>query len=902
MKKITGKVVSLVLALALVVTSFSANFAFAATKTVSGTVSDTQNDDKIVLVNGDSSNNKFENLLLWTVASLDTKEHDGDVTDVEIASISHVSGASLVKWKIDNGDADLTLKSTDKSGKEVLSVLYKGTRQDEDGNDITVKASKEFTVYVLDKDDLVIAKNETKDSGKAPDDVDALAKNAGANVQLSVYSVAPAGNGSAKAVYTPVAVTLDENQLTGAAAYLEVSDDVVKLTKDSGTPTTIIATVSKTTSAKNLTYTAKKIKDNKVSGKSDDKFTFKSKIEKKIDLTKLENFAIGNLNIKKSDGDTFAIWTNPIDGKEYKSSVKDTEVVLPAGTKKVSVDSGTITKLSGEAESIDVAAATISNGIEVALKGGKISINDEKSKVGDIKLKDTSTADSNGKGPYIEVCQGKVGAIKTTDCDSTEITIYAGSVGAIDSDKEITLNANNDDTAITTGKITAPGATIFADSNKIVINGIKASEKNGKFLIKGEKSVSTGTIDFDYRDTELAFGDSSDKFVATIAAPVNAKNGKISTENEDTDVTITGDVTVDTISVGSDSDLTFTGSVKTKDVDGDGTLTIVPGKLYITGSASSATLKLSGDFKVGTVVFKADSDTVSEDDFTPFGFTLEKSEGKDVDTFKVKTLSFAGLQINKTSTKIAKGYSETFTATAYPTGTALPSGSVIKWDLEEGSDQVFEVTTNGNTATVKVISYDTTFTSENTGVLKATLQDADGYDLDDYAAGKVTITALEVPEAVSDTTTDISVAKGASYTMKVTSATQPTVTVGTAGVFSVALTSKNGNDYFYKLTATGDAGKATGVYLNGKKIFVASVKASSAVCDTTMPVTVKGAYTFKVTADVTPTVSVGSAAFKLEFVSKNGNAYFYKITSAGAKGAAAGVYVNGSRVFVATVG
>lgn len=893
MKKITGKVVSLVLALALVVTSFSANFAFAATKTVSGTVSDTQNDDKIVLVNGDSSNNKFENLLLWTVASLDTKEHDGDVTDVEIASISHVSGASLVKWKIDNGDADLTLKSTDKSGKEVLSVLYKGTRQDEDGNDITVKASKEFTVYVLDKDDLVIAKNEPKDSGKAPDDVDALAKNAGANVRLSVYSVAPAGNGSAKAVYTPVAVTLDENQLTGAAAYLEVSDDVVKLTKDSGTPTTIIATVSKTTSAKNLTYTAKKIKDNKVSGKSDDKFTFKSKIEKKIDLA-VAGFTSGELTIKKSDGDTKA-YGGALGADGY--SVKDAEVVLPNGTGKVSVDSGTIAKLSGSATDVDVAAATISNGIEVALKNGKISINDEKSKVGDIKLKDSSTGT-----PAIEVSEGKVGAINTTDCDDASVTIYAGSVGAIDSDKAVTLDANNDDTAITTGKITAPGATIFADASKIAINGIKASDKGGKFTLKGEKSISTGTIDFDYRDTELAFGDSNDKFVATIAAPVNAKNGKISTENEDTEVTVTGDVTVDTISVGSDTDLAFTGSVKTKDVDGDGTLTIVPGKLYITGSASSATLKLSTDFQVGTVVFKADSDTVGEDDFTAFGFTMEKSEGKDVDTFKVKTLSFAGLKINKTTTKIAKGYSETFTASAYPTGTTIPSDSVIKWDLEEGSDQVFELTSTGNTATVKVISYDTTFSSENSATLKATLQDADGYDLDDYAAGKVSITALEVPEAVSDTTTDIAFAKGSSYTMKVTSATQPTVTVGTAGVFSVALTSKNGNDYFYKLTATGDAGKATGVYLNGKKIFVASVKASSAVCDTTMPVTVKGAYTFKVTADVTPTVSVGSAAFKLEFVSKNGNAYFYKITSAGAKGAAAGVYVNGSRVFVATVG
>ncbi len=42
MKKITGKVVSLVLALALVVSSFSANFAFASKRTISGLVTDTK--------------------------------------------------------------------------------------------------------------------------------------------------------------------------------------------------------------------------------------------------------------------------------------------------------------------------------------------------------------------------------------------------------------------------------------------------------------------------------------------------------------------------------------------------------------------------------------------------------------------------------------------------------------------------------------------------------------------------------------------------------------------------------------------------------------------------------------------------------------------------------------------
>ncbi len=896
MKKITGKVVSLVLALALVVTSFSANFAFASSKTESGTVSDTSNDDKIVLVNGDSANKTFSGLLAWTNAKVENKEHE-DASDVEISAISHVSGTSLVKWNIDdNGEASLTLKSTDKSGKEVLSVLYKAKRSDDDGNDITVKAYKEFTVYVLDKDDLVIAKPTTKDSGKAPDDLDTLAKNKDATEGLKVYSVATYGsthpnNGSAKAVYTPVAVTTNSASLGAAQAYVEVSDNDVALTTDG---TTVTATVTKNTSAKNLTFTAKKIVSGGVSSKSDDKFTFKSKIEKKVDLTKVDNFAAGDLTIKKDDGDTVATWSKS--NVAYKCSVKDAEVVLPTGTLKVNVESGSIAKLTGEATSIDVGAATVSNGIEVALLGGKISVDDAKSKVGDIKLKDTSTG-----SPVVEVSEGKVGKITTTDVSDATVKVYAGNVGDIETKKAVVLDANNDDTAVTTGKITAPGATIFADSSKIAFSGFKSKDDGGKIEITGEKSVSTGTIDLDYRNTEVAFGNSSDEFTATVAAPVNAKNAKISTENEDTNVTVTGDVTVDTISVGSDSNIAFTGSVKTKDVDGDGTLTIVPGKLYITGSASSATLKLSSNFAAGTVVFKADSDAASEDDFTTYGFTLEKSTGNSIDTFKVKTLSFAGLQINKTTTKIAKGYSETFTATAYPTGTTIPTGSVIKWDID-GSDQVFALTSTGNTATLKVVNYDTTFSSENTATVSATLQDADGYDLDDYAAGKVTVTALALPEAKADTNSALSVAKGASYTMKVTSTITPVVGTGTNGVFSVALASRNGNDYFYKLTATGNAGSATGIFLNGNKIFVATVKAITATCDTTKDTTVKGSYTFKVTSDAAPTVSLGSNAFKLEFVSKTGNSYLYKITSNGAVGTKVGVYVNNAKTFVAVIG
>ncbi|NLH02535.1 MAG: hypothetical protein GX488_11810, partial [Clostridiales bacterium] len=419
--------------------------------------------------------------------------------------------------------------------------------------------------------------------------------------------------------------------------------------------------------------------------------------------------------------------------------------------------------------------------------------------------------------------------------------------------------------------------------------------------------LKVGKIDFDYYDdVKLNLGnddDEDDIFTGPITAPINAADGSIETKNEDTNATVTGKVDVDTISVDSDSTITFKDDVKAGTVDGDGTMVVVPGKLYVKESASSTKLKLDGNFAAGTVAFKADAGNVDVDDFDCYGFTLEKSTASNVDTFKVKSVSFDGIQINKTSANIAKGYSETFTATAYPNGTTIPAGYTVKWDLDGGSSDVFSMTTNGNTATVKVDSIDTTFASQNHATLTATLYDADGYEVEDYSAAKCEITAIAVPEATIDTTDDFSVAQGATYQFKVTSATVPSFTVGTPGVFNVALASKNGNDYFYKITAVGKVGSSAGIYLNGTKVCVVTIKAPAFTCDTTQDLTVKGSYQVKVTSTTTPTFAVGTAGvFNASFVKKVGNDYFYKLTSVGKVGAKAGVYVNGVKVFVATVG
>jgi hypothetical protein len=420
--------------------------------------------------------------------------------------------------------------------------------------------------------------------------------------------------------------------------------------------------------------------------------------------------------------------------------------------------------------------------------------------------------------------------------------------------------------------------------------------------LKGD-NTNIASIDFDYYSgTTLNLGLDDDTFTGKIPAPINATNTKIAVNTEDTVATVNGAVNADTISVDTNATVALDSTVTVKTIDGDGSMKLAAGKLYVSDSASGVKLKLTdANLAVGTVVMKAKTDTVDVDSLTTYGYTLSKSTGTSVDTFKIASLSFAGVAINKSTSGIAKGYSETFTASAYPGGTALPAGDTIKWELDGGNSDVFTLTSTGNTATVKVNSIDSTFASENKTTLTATLYDADGYVIDDYDAAKCEITATAVPGATPDTTTATSVAKGAYYTMKVTSTTTPVVTSGNSA-FSVALASKNGTVYLYKITANGAVGSSAGIYLNGTKIFVATVKAFAFTCDTAKDTTVKGAYTFKITSATTPTVSVGSAAFKLAFVSKTGNAYLYKITSAGAAGAKAGIYVNGAKAFVAIVG
>lgn len=69
----------------------------------------------------------------------------------------------------------------------------------------------------------------------------------------------------------------------------------------------------------------------------------------------------------------------------------------------------------------------------------------------------------------------------------------------------------------------------------------------------------------------------------------------------------------------------------------------------------------------------------------------------------------------------------------------------------------------------------------------------------------------------SDTTGLVQVAKGKTYTFKLTADGKPTFVCGNSSVFLVKFLQQSGKDYFYQVTAVGKPGQTAGFYCNAAK-------------------------------------------------------------------------------------
>lgn len=69
-----------------------------------------------------------------------------------------------------------------------------------------------------------------------------------------------------------------------------------------------------------------------------------------------------------------------------------------------------------------------------------------------------------------------------------------------------------------------------------------------------------------------------------------------------------------------------------------------------------------------------------------------------------------------------------------------------------------------------------------------------------------------------DTGAKLTVKSGKTYQFKITASSKPTFACGSGSVFKVTYTGSKEHDYFFKATAVGKAGQATGFYVNGEKV------------------------------------------------------------------------------------
>ena len=928
MRKATGKVVSLVLALALVVTSFSSTFAFAATKTESGEASSI---DDVYLVNlngleGEkladakaANRDKFNITDYVAGETLETYDHIV-LDDIDIYSVS-VSGDNIIRvTKNDDDEYIATVRDTKGTGKATVNVLFTGTTTLRGDEEITVRGSSKFTVTLLDAKTPILgdAGAESKAAGEGVDSVSALQKNPQYVDSAYETVVEEKAVTTAEAqVYLPVA---DTNSAMAKYVAKDLQQAVTSGDKIYDTDAYIVSASGTNNylkvSGDTITYGVA----NPAVGNSVRLSVYSTKettVEEKTKYT--NNKTVGQATVKVENrvvGDFTEVAVG--DGEKDSDKVNMKENVVRSKSKTyVKLADGWWDVTGGDVKSTNAGLVTVSGGKIGALTAASVTVED--GTVGDIEA---ATANIYG-GTTGDVDADDVtvdGATVASVSDATNVTVNSGKVTGAVSGTTVTLDPTSDEDEVSVGAVTAKTLTVNGMLGKASAAGFTANAAEAALSVKGE-NATIGAIDFDYYSGTVNLVD----FVGTVPAPAKATytgysetgvNLKSETEDSDneTKATVSGNLAIYTIELNAGS-VTFAGNVKVNNVyGGEADMIINAGALNITESvATSNTLKIAdaADVAAGTVVYTAASDIADENSFIGYGYTVKKVSGSSTDAFVIDSISFAGLTMNKTEAEILLGTSETFTASVYPNGTTMPEGAYIKFFLDGDENYISGVDNGNGTATIEAKKYDSDFDVLNKATLTAQVYDQYDIQLEEYGEATCAITVIEKPKTtyVSDTTGNVNVVAGGTYQFKITSTDGSVPQFAVAGdgsIFKLVAQSNEGNDYFFKVQAVGTVGQVCGVYVNKEATPVATLTvAADYACDTTaVNVAVGATYQVKITANSMPTLAAGNSIYSVAFASQSGNDYFFKITATqNAKaGDVVGFYINGapSAAFVAT--
>lgn len=858
MNKTKSKVLSLILASAMVVSSFSSlNFASAATRTETGklTIDHSKylnDDDELFLVSKDSRSDRIDIEQLLGSIDLETYDHE-DASDVEFDKLSHVKGDKILTVEKDDDDYFVRVKAN-AEGKEVVNIRYEGTYTRDD-KEYTVRGDKDITVYADKEGEVFLGEAYEKDSkekpydetgsvGDRPDEIPTAAVNQ-KYLDIQAYYATAAGTGVESIVAQYHTLDLTKIQKDGAPLYTEVKDGKtilnednielknsknfkqILLGKDAGlsalsegdkkdanlldqygevlkdadiasdvVPTTgsVIRLVTefkgiqlykdgdkrdtKKTDAKLMSSGSNtlEIKLGKIDLSDKTKFKdldgskqdFKVEVAKKYDadisLTDgVKPSEVTSFEINKKKGKTYLARTgvdwdsndsfnDALDEKDnYPVSVGSYDKIVTDGSVKVL--GGSI----GDLEAID--GIIVEDGTTGSLKATKVEVQD--GSVGTIKDKATTVEISGGK-------------VKNIDAEDAKVTIDGGTIDGDVVADTVLIDAEDDDVnTVIGGDVSADNDNyggvedahaeyaIEVDATSDATVTVKGSlhVENGDIQLQGD-NVTLGNIDVDYENNVVM-----EDFTGTVKGIINAGDDSTLEANGDTDVTIGGKLTVDSVEIEEDAKVAVSDA-SVGAISGDGQFSFVAGKLYSEGGIDTATkLVITDGLVVGATAFTTDEGSVDGEDLNTLGFTLEtKSANSTTDKHIIKSVKFAGVKFDKTALRIAKGQSETLTVANYPAGTALPEGYSVEWNVDVNDDYI-TVTTEGNVATVKAVDYNADRAVDNQGTISATVVDEDGYEVEDLLTASINVTAIEKPDSkvTLDTTKPVTLGTGAVY-------------------------------------------------------------------------------------------------------------------------------------------
>jgi len=893
MNKTKSKVLSLILASAMVVSSFSSlNFASAATRTETGKLTidndsaPLNDDDELFLVSTDERSGLINIEDLLGSVTLETYDHE-EVTDAEFDKLSHVSGDKILTVEKDDDDYRIRVKAN-AEGKEVVSVRYEGTYTRDDDKEYTVRGDKDITVYCDKAGEVFLGENETKDDGSdlytataskgdRPDEIPSAAVNQKYLDVQAFYAVPSAepdyeGDAAADTVvasYATVDLTklakdkaatggdllyvkkdgsnmvLDDDniELKNSKSFKEIllasganvtglSDDDKKdanLYDEYGdkinpvlsTTGSIIRLVTDFKPTQIYTKTAGKANSNpnkeEGSKKADAKLAAVGSNTLEIKLGKLALATYNTLDkvtLDKATGEAPVGDVNffeDVDGSKQDNKVEvakkyDADISLTDGTTEAadtSTNSFEVNKKKGKTyittgsvdwdsndsfnDALDGAVypVAISNykivtDGSVTVKGGAIgdleaakSIKVEDGTVGNLKSNKTEVEDGTvgtikqkGTSPTIRVTGGKVDAI---DADDAAVTIDGGTISGNVVADTVKIDAEDDDiNTVISGNVDADNDNDAAEDNAIEIDATSDATVTVKGALHGENgdielqgdNVVLGNVDLDYENNVTM-----EDFTGTVKGIINAGDDSTLEANGDTDVTISGKLTVDSVEIEEDAKVAVSDA-DVGSISGDGQFSFVAGKLNAEGGIDTATkLVITDGLAVGATAFTTEEGAVDSEDLNTLGFTLEtKSANSTTDKHIIKSVKFAGVKFDKTALRIAKGQSETLTVANYPAGTALPEGYSVEWNVDVNDDYI-TVTTEGNVATVKAVDYNADRAVDNQGTISATVVDEDGYEVEDLLTASINVTAIEKPDSkvTLDTTKPVTLGTGAVY-------------------------------------------------------------------------------------------------------------------------------------------